>query len=149
PIMMSVQILRKRLNDERSIHILNTLEESAQRGADMVKQVLSFARGIEGKRINLQPKHLINDLGKMLCETFPKSINIEINVSKDLYMVKGDATQLYQVMMNLCVNSRDAMPNGGKLIISADNCILDANYAQMQLEAKPGRYILISVCDTG
>jgi PAS domain S-box-containing protein len=149
PILMSVQILRKRLTDERSQHVLSTLEASAQRGADMVKQVLSFARGIEGECVILQPKHLIVDIQRMMNEAFPKSIQIETSVSGDLLTVVGDATQLYQVLMNLCVNARDAMPNGGKLVLQAENISIDENYAQMHMEAKPGRYVMIQVADTG
>jgi PAS domain S-box-containing protein len=149
PILMSVQILRKRFTDERSQQVLSTLEQSAQRGADMVKQVLSFARGIEGERVILQPKHLIVDIQRMMNEAFPKSIQIETSVRSDLCTVIGDATQLYQVLMNLCVNARDAMPNGGKLTVEAENIYLDENYARMHMEAVPGQFVLIKVSDTG
>jgi PAS domain S-box-containing protein len=149
PILMSIQLLRKKFVDERSQRVLSTLEESAQRGADMVKQVLSFARGIEGERVVLQLKHLICDLETILNQTFSKSIKIEISILKDLWTVAADATQIYQVLMNLCVNARDAMPHGGKLSIEARNVILDKNYASMDIEARPGRFVLITVTDTG
>lgn len=135
--------------DERTLHLLEILEINARRGADLVKQVLSFARGVEGKRITLQLRHIIVEVGKILKETFPKSIQISTDVLQELWMVSGDSTQLHQVLMNLCVNARDAMPNGGSLSIYAENLLIDENYARMNLEAKEGPYIVITVSDTG
>ncbi|WP_392535787.1 response regulator [Nostoc sp. C117] len=151
PILAGAQLLPLKFPDidERTRHLLEILEINAKRGADLVKQVLSFARGVEGKRITLQLKHLIVEVAKILKETFPKSIEISTDISQDLWIVFGDSTQLHQVLMNLCVNARDAMPNGGILTISAKNQLIDENYARINLEAKQGPYIVISVCDTG
>ncbi|MEH1851291.1 MAG: response regulator [Nostoc sp.] len=151
PILAGAQLLPLKFPDadERTRHLLEILEINARRGADLVKQVLSFARGVEGKRITLQLRHIIVELGKILKETFPKSIEISTDVPQDLWMVSGDSTQLHQVLMNLCVNARDAMTNGGTLSISAENLLIDENYARMNLEAKVGFYIVISVSDTG
>lgn len=149
PIMMSIQLLQSRLQDEESQRLLAMLETSAERGACLVKQVLSFARGVEGERITLQPRHLIREIVKILKDTLPKSIEVEFEASKDLSVVAGDATQLHQVLMNFCVNARDAMPNGGKLTIKAENVYIDDNYARMNLEAKPGRFVAITIADTG
>jgi PAS domain S-box-containing protein len=151
PILAGAQLLPLKFPDadERTHHLLEILEINARRGADLVKQVLSFARGVEGKRITLQPRHLIVEVAKILKETFPKSIQISIDVLQDLWMVSGDSTQLHQVLMNLCVNARDAMPNGGNLSIFAENLLIDENYARMNLEAKEGPYIVITVSDTG
>ncbi|MEH2112318.1 hybrid sensor histidine kinase/response regulator [Nostoc sp.] len=151
PILAGAQLLPLKFPDadERTRHLLEILEINARRGADLVKQVLSFARGVEGKRITLQLRHIIVELGKILKETFPKSIEISTDVPQDLWMVSGDSTQLHQVLMNLCVNARDAMTNGGTLSISAENLLIDENYARMSLEAKVGFYIVISVSDTG
>jgi CheY-like chemotaxis protein len=104
---------------------------------------------MEGDRTLVQPKHLINEIKQVVRETFPKTIQVSQEIAPDLWMIKGDATQLHQVMMNLCVNARDAMPNGGKLTISATNFIVDENYAQMHLDASNGSYVMISVADTG
>ncbi|MHC5935563.1 PAS domain-containing hybrid sensor histidine kinase/response regulator [Nostoc sp.] len=151
PILAGAQLLPLKFPDadKRTRHLLEILEINAKRGADLVKQVLSFARGVEGKRITLQLKHLIVEVAKILKETFPKSIEISTDVPQDLWMVSGDSTQLHQVLMNLCVNARDAMVNGGSLSISAENLLIDENYARMNLEAKEGSYTVITVSDTG
>lgn len=150
PILISVRLLRNELgDDERLVSLLSVIESGAQRGADMVRQVLSFARGVEGERIAIQMRHIITDLRKILIQTFPKSIRIKADIPKDLWPVLGDPTQLYQVLMNLCVNSRDAMSEGGTLTIEAQNVTLDENYSRMHLEARPGRYTLIKVTDSG
>lgn len=130
-------------------HLLEILEDSARRGADLVKQVLSFARGVEGKRMTLQVKHLIREVVKIIKQTFPRSIEVCIDVAPDLWTVYGDSTQLHQVLMNLCVNARDAMPDGGSLTISAENLLIDENYARMNLDAKVGPYTVVTVADTG
>lgn len=149
PVLMAVQILRERFSDEESLFLLNILTAGAERAADMVRQVVSFARGVEGNRVVLQPKHFINELKKILDQTFPKFIQIDSFVAKDLWPVVGDATQLYQVLLNLCVNARDAMIQGGQLSIRAENIFLDENYVKMYLDGKPGQYVLITVSDTG
>ncbi len=151
PILAGAQLLPLKFPDadERTQHLLEILEINAKRGADLVKQVLSFARGVEGKRINLQIRHLIAEISKVLKETLPKSIQVSTDIPQNLWMVSGDSTQIHQVLMNLCVNARDAMPNGGTLSISAKNLFIDENYARMNLEAKVGPYITITVSDSG
>ncbi|MFW6359260.1 MAG: response regulator [Chroococcales cyanobacterium] len=149
PIMMSIQLLELKLTDEQSEVWLEIVESNVKRGADLVKQVLSFSRGMEGERTLIQVKHIISEIKKIIQETFTKSIDISIDVSPDLGVIYGDVTQLHQVLLNLCVNAGDAMPTGGKLTISADNIYLDENYARMYLEAQVGHYILIRVSDTG
>ncbi|GAA6618518.1 response regulator [Scytonema sp. NUACC26] len=151
PILAVAQLLPLKYPDiyEQDMHLLEILEDSAKRGADLVKQVLSFARGVEGKRITLQLRHLIKEVITILKETFPKSLEVYTDIQQDLWMVSGDSTQLHQVLMNLCVNARDAMPNGGTLSISAENLFVDENYARMHLEAKTGPYTVITVSDTG
>ena len=149
PILISIQMLRARFPDEDSQRLLAMLQASAERGAGLVKQVLSFARGVEGERIMLQPRHLIKEIVKILKDTLPKSIEVEFEAPENLWVVAGDTTQLHQVLMNFCVNARDAMPGGGKLSIKAENALIDENYARMNLDAKPGRFVLITISDTG
>jgi two-component system, cell cycle sensor histidine kinase and response regulator CckA len=149
PTLLSIQILKSKLPDEQDQHLLDSLEATTKRGADLVKQVLSYARGFEGEHSVLQVKNIILDLEKIIKETFPRTIRVVTNVRKDLWPISGNNTQLHQVLMNLCVNSRDAMSDGGTLTISAENFFIDNNFARINIDAKIGPYILISVADTG
>jgi PAS domain S-box-containing protein len=149
PILMAIDMLQLRTTDEASKKWLDVLRTAAERGGDMVRQVLSFARGVEGERVALQPRHLIKEIVKILRETLPKSIEISFQIPNDLWIISADATQMHQVLMNLCVNARDAMPEGGSISIKAANTFVDQNYARMHLEAKPGRFVMVSVSDTG
>jgi two-component system cell cycle sensor histidine kinase/response regulator CckA len=149
PIVMALQYLRETNHNADDQTMLATLEASALRGANIVKQVLTFARGIEGDRIVLQPKYLIKEIAQIARETFPKSITVRANYPANLWALSGDATQLQQVLINLCVNARDAMPKGGTLNLNVENVQLDEAYAHMNLEAKPGPYVVVTVSDTG
>ncbi|MBD1889924.1 response regulator [Coleofasciculus sp. FACHB-SPT9] len=150
PVLMSVQILEHKLQDEQSRQILKTLETNTNRSADLVKQVLSFARGVEGKRTTLQVRHIIKEIEQIVKQTFSRAIEIRTDIPMlDLWTISGDATQLHQVLMNLCVNARDAMPNGGTLELCARNLWVEEHYARMNLDAKVGPYVVITVSDTG
>ncbi len=149
PVMLTSQILREKFTDEQDQRLLNIIETNTQRGADLIKQVMSFARGVEGERMTLQVKHLIYEIKKIAKETFPRSIEIRTEAVKDLWTISGDATHLHQVLMNLCVNARDAMQDGGILSMSAENLFIDKNYARMNIDARVGNYIVITVSDTG
>jgi PAS domain S-box-containing protein len=149
PILMAVGLLRKQVEDARGRRILETLDTSAQRGADMIRQILTFARGAEGERVPLQPGHLIREMQKIAEETFPKSITVRADLTDGLWVVSGQATPLQQVLLNLCVNARDAMPQGGSLSLSAENVTLDERAARSNPKARPGPYVLIKVADTG
>ena len=148
PILVSLKLLRE-MKGETPAEILDTLEASAHRGASIVQQVLSFARGVEGEKALLQVKHPLNEVLKIAKDVFPRTVEIRSHFDADLWPVNGDATQLHQVFMNLVVNARDAMPNGGRLQIEARNTEIDENYAQMQPDAKPGPYVMVAVSDTG
>ncbi|MEA5552433.1 PAS domain S-box protein [Anabaena cylindrica UHCC 0172] len=151
PILTAAQLLRGRfVNDqERHPQLLRIIENNAMRGAGLVKQVLSFARGLKGERAIVQVKHLIADIIQIGRQTFPKSIEFTAQISEDLWAVSGDTTQLHQVLMNLVVNARDAMPEGGSLQITAENLFIDETFTRMHLESKVGHYIVITVTDTG
>ncbi|MEM4658604.1 MAG: PAS domain S-box protein, partial [Candidatus Methanosuratincola sp.] len=149
PIMMSLQMLRSKIKDEHGQKLVDILQTGVQRGADLVGQVMSFARGVESERIPLNLGHVVFSIEKILKHTFPKNINIQFDVEKDLWDVLGDSTQLYQVVMNLCVNGRDAMPEGGVLRVSARNVYLDEEFARVNIDAKVGPYVVLSVSDTG
>ena len=149
PIMMSIAILQRTTDTPQTREILKTIEVSAKRGADIVRQVLSFARGVEGERVEIQPGHLLKDLEHIIKDTFPKDIRLQFSVPSDTWTVLCDPTQIHQVLLNLCVNARDAMPNGGSLAVDVANCEFDEQYAAMNLQARPGRYVNISVTDSG
>ena len=151
PILAIAQLLPLKLNSEEPdcSEMLTMLEDSAKRGADLVKQILTFARGNEGKRMVLQVTHLLKDIEQFAKGTFPKSIAIKKNLPQDLLTVSADPTQMHQVLMNLVVNARDAMPNGGTITISAQNRYIDESYARMNVEAKIGNYVVITIADTG
>ena len=149
PIMMSIELLKLQEKDARKMSILDTIEGSTKRGADMVKQVLSFARGVEGKKVEVQVGHLLKEIEKLANETFLKNIEVHSDIPADLWVVQGDPTQIHQVLLNLCVNARDAMPDGGSLALSASNLVLDEHYAAMSDDAVPGSYLLLQVEDSG
>jgi nitrogen-specific signal transduction histidine kinase len=149
PIMMAIEVLRSKISDPGGQRILTTIETSAKRGADIVRQVLAFGRGVKGDRILVQLKHVINEVVKIAGETFPKSIEIKTDIPRDLWTVSADPTQMHQVLLNLLVNARDAMPKGGTLTISAENIKLDESYSPMHPEAKPGAHVSIVITDTG
>ncbi len=148
PIMMGMSFLRDRLRDPDSREIIDTMSTSAQRGAEMVSQVLSFARGQEGKRVEIRAADLIADVVRIARDTLPKTIEILTPVDPDLPSILGDPTQCHQVLLNLCVNARDAMPNGGQLRLSAATETI-APHHELPTELTPGRYVVIRVEDTG
>lgn len=149
PIMMAVEMLQLNALDDDSERWLSLVKENAERGADLVRQVLSFARGVAGERIAVGLKHLIKELVAVLSKTLPKSINVKFNIDPELWIILADPTQIHQVLMNLSINARDAMPAGGTLTITAENIILDDDFARINVEAKPGKYVLLTVKDTG
>ena len=149
PIILAVPFMRKKLTDASSQDIVRTLESSARRGGEVIKQLMSFVRGVKGDRVLLQLRHLVRELLNFITETFPPIIKVIRYIPKDIWYIVGDATQLYQVLMNLSINARDAMPNGGTLSINLQNVKLDEQEASMHFGAIPGPYVVLSVQDTG
>ncbi|MGL5059115.1 MAG: PAS domain S-box protein, partial [Microcoleus sp.] len=152
PILAVAQLLPLKIPnlDEQTQRLVSMLESNAKRGANLVQQVLSFSRGTEGKRITLQVGHLLLEVINLAQRTFPKSIKISSTIpTKELWTISADTTQIHQVFVNLLVNARDAMPEGGNLTIAAQNRHLDENYVRMNLEARVGSYVSIAVSDTG
>jgi PAS domain S-box-containing protein len=149
PLLISVQVLKEKVTDDDGQKLLEALETNVRRGASLVKQVLAFGRGVAGERTLVYPAHVVREIKQIVHETFPKSVKFEFHSPADLWPIIGDPTQLHQVLLNLCVNARDAMPKGGALAIHMENVIFDEVYAGMNLEARPGPYVCIKVEDTG
>ncbi|TFI52795.1 response regulator [Mastigocladus laminosus UU774] len=152
PILMISQLLPLKLHtaDGQIEELLEVLRHTSKRGSDLVKQILAFARGTEERCNYVQLGHLLLEAAKVTKQTFPKSIEISTQIpTTNLWMVDANATQLHQILMNLCVNARDAMPNGGILKISAENQVVDQTYAQMYLDAREGNYVVVTISDTG
>ncbi|MGH7952727.1 MAG: PAS domain S-box protein [Limisphaerales bacterium] len=126
PILVGVDILREQSSSENARTVLQMMETSARRSADMVKQMLTFVRGGESPKTLIRPDQLIKEISKIAAATFPKSIRCQARVEKNSPPVSGIFTQMHQVLMNLCVNARDAMPAGGTLTLAAENTRLDA-----------------------
>lgn len=149
PIVLSTDLLRNGETRDERLRLLDTIRSCARRGADMIRQVLTFARGVEGLKGEVQLLHLFRDLEKILRETFPRNLSIGVKLPKELWTVHGEATQLEQVLMNLCINARDAMPVGGVLTLSAHNVLVDASMTEQEPDCLPGNYVLVEVGDDG
>ena len=150
PLLMTAQLLGDDTKDPKINQLASIISTSAQRGSDMVKQVLMFVRGSnEDERQPFRLEHLVKELVNLLRETFPKSIRLRSTYTANLWSVIGDATKLHQVLMNLSVNARDAMPDGGTLTISLKNFTVDEAYSGLHGNAKPGDYVCLSISDTG
>ena len=138
PILVSIELLQQKLQDEEYLKMLAKAEASANRGADIIKQMLWFGRGMAGQRLPVDIQQLAGDVAQFASETFDKSISVEKQIAPDLWTVVGDSVQLHQVLTNLCLNARDAMPSGGILTITAGNLAADEN-----------RFVVLEVKDTG
>jgi len=149
PILMAVRLLQMGMPEADQQRLLKVLQASAERGAEMVKGLLTFAGGADRQLEVMNPRTVIGEVKVILDHTFPKSIQVQTIVAEGLWPVRADPTQLSQVLMNLCVNARDAMPDGGTLTVSAENQLADQGYARRHVEAQPGPYVLIAVADTG
>ncbi|MCC5626167.1 PAS domain-containing sensor histidine kinase, partial [Nostoc sp. CHAB 5715] len=151
PILAAAQLVQGTFleDKERSGQLLALVETNAKRGAALVKQILSFARGYKGEATIIQVEYLISEIAQIAKQTFPKSIEFSTVIPKDIWAVTGHTTQLHQVLMNLVVNARDALPDGGNIKISVENKFIDQAYTRMNLDAKVGHYIVITIADNG
>ena len=149
PIMMGVELLRLNETSPKNREIIDRMEGSSKRAASLVRQVLSFARGVDGTRVPLQIRHIIREVEDIVESTFPKGIALESSLAPDLWPVVGDPTQLNQVLLNLCVNARDALPAGGLLALRAGNVVIDRHHDATNKGVSEGNYVRIEVTDTG
>jgi len=149
PVLISVELLRQKLQDDDSLHVLAAIEAAARRAADTVKQVLSFSREAEGRRTTVNPSRLADGVVRIATQMLPKNIRIETRVAEDLWPILGNPLQLHQALLNLCTNAGEAMPEGGPLMLAARNFTADSHFAGMHSGAGAGRYVLLEVSDTG
>jgi PAS domain S-box-containing protein len=149
PIFLAAPMLREHVSNPIDLSMIATLEKSAERGAGLVRQILSFAHGVSGAHQLLQVKHLVKDTGSVINQTFPKNIRLEESLEANLWPIMGNATQIHQVILNLCVNARDAMPAGGKLVLRAENCVLDDIAARAIEGGISGAWVVLHVEDSG
>jgi two-component system cell cycle sensor histidine kinase/response regulator CckA len=150
PIMIGTDLLKHFGLNGPSLKVVEDIERSTKRGASLVRQVLSFARGEEGARVSVHVGDVINEIGSITKSTFPKNITLSTSTAGDIWLISSDPTQLTQILLNLCVNARDALPQGGHISVNATNIIVDNQYASMlQRKTPPGRYVCIEVTDTG
>ncbi len=148
PIIVGVDILKEQNLSDDAHSMVQTMEGSARRSAEMVRQMLLFARGGEANKTTIHLAQLIKEMCRIISDTFPKNIQCDVSVDKNAWPVLGVPTQLHQVLLNLCVNARDAMPNGGKLNLLANNAKVDAAES-LRHGVEPGNYLCVSVADTG
>ena len=149
PLVMSVEILRRTYPDSEKI--ISMLESSLTRASQMVQQVLSFARGKNGSKKTVHVSELIAELTQIIEVTFPKSITIRTRCAKNLPALHVDATQIQQVLVNLCINAKDAMPDGGSISVDARSIeVTEKPKGEAKVtEFLPGNYIRFRVKDNG
>lgn len=149
PIMMGVDVLRDSETDPRHLEVIESMRQSAQRGSHLVRQVLSFARGVDGARVTLFLDQVVREVEFLMGTTFPKNIRVKRETKHNVWPVLGDPTQLNQVVLNLVMNAADAMPDGGTLRIRTENVEIDAQFAVMNHDVQPGKYVVLEVADEG
>jgi two-component system cell cycle sensor histidine kinase/response regulator CckA len=149
PILLAAPMLKEHVVDPGALSLLGTLEKSAERGANLVRQILAFSHGASGEQRLLQLKHVLREIAAVIAGTFPKSIKLEDYIPSDLWPIQANPTQIHQVVLNLCVNARDAMPEGGTLRLRAENRVLDVSAAHQIDGARPGAFVILHVEDTG
>ena len=149
PILVADGLLRETVTEPSQVDLLDTIESSALRGAKVLKQLLSFGRGTSGDRVPVRLNSAIDEMSALIRDTFPRDVSVKLEIGADDVLVLADPTQLQQVLINLCVNARDAMPNGGSLTIRLELAQIDASTASKPPESQPGLYALLTVKDTG
>jgi len=149
PVLMGVDLLRESVRDEKDREVLNIIEQSANHGAQLVQQVLTFSRGKKGSKVSVQAELVLREISVIMGSTLPKSISFKVAVEEAAPPVLADPIQLGQVLMNLCINARDAMPQGGTLRIKVSGTALDEAFVSLHRELQPGAHLCIEVSDTG
>ena len=148
PILMGIKLLRREV-PEGAERILSILESNTRRGSELIRQILAFARGVEGERIEVQLRQLVGEVAATVRDTFPKSITLSVVCEGEPWPVMGDPTQLHQVLLNLALNARDAMEEKGTLTLRVLNRELEEGVVEGRPKARPGPWVVLEVEDTG
>ncbi len=149
PVLMSAELLKAGEHDPERLNALELIESSARHGADLLKQILSFAKGEKGARMPVRIRQLLRDIERIINETFFKQIEVDMRLQDDALSVSADPTQLHQVLLNLCLNARDAMPDGGRLNLTAERTEVSDRQGSLEAHVRPGPFVAIHVEDTG
>ncbi len=142
-------LLLKMDDDDSGQRGLQQIVRAATRGAELTQQLLTFSRKIESELQPIDFNREVENVRLLLERTIPKMIEVKFRLAEDLKMVNADLGQIEQILMNLAVNAKDAMPDGGKLIVETANVILDQDYCKIHRVANPGSYVQLTVTDTG
>lgn len=149
PISIALDLFRGRLADGDSQELLGMVDSNLRRATELVRQILTFTSGVQVEREPVDVSHLFQGVSNFIRQAFPKTIRFEVSSPEKIPPVLADHTQMEQVLLNLCVNARDAMHDGGTLRLDALDFPVDEDFAAAQPLAKPGRYVRLSVSDTG
>lgn len=149
PMLISTGTMRLELAPHEREAAISRVEISIKRAAEIIRQVLTFGRGVSGERVAVNPSEVMDEVSKIISQTFPKDITIAVDASTDLWPIIGDKTQIHQVLLNLCINARDAMPRGGMLSLLGRNFNVAKDYAALHPALQAGSYVMLQVTDTG
>jgi signal transduction histidine kinase len=149
PVAMSIGLLRDELKDETSLAVLRAVEESAQSGLQLVKNILTYGKGVVGERVSVDVSDVLKQVLKILEGGLPPTIAVDEDIIGANWIVRGDPSQLKQVFLNIFVNARDAMPDGGVLGLKIEDCFFDNDDLDNYPEAHRGRYAVVSITDSG
>jgi PAS domain S-box-containing protein len=150
-VLGSLEIVRRRMGSDpaKALSAVENAEEGAKRAAQLTARLLAFSRQLPLAPEPVDANSLVGGMSELLRSTIGEPVQIETVLAGGLWKCLIDAPQLENAIVNLCVNARDAMPDGGKLTIETHNCHLDDNYAARNAEVEAGQYVLVSVSDSG
>jgi signal transduction histidine kinase len=149
-IQGNVDIALMDVQKDNPVHLnLMEIRKASERASDLTRQLLLFSRRQPIEQIPLNPNKIIKNLLKMLNRLIGEDIILKVDLASDLKMIKGDTGTIEQAIMNLVVNARDVMPDGGKIMVTTKNALINENDCKLYSEAKPGEFVCLSVQDNG
>ena len=149
PILLSIELLAARAMSPEDRRLIEKTKASASHGAALVQQLLAFARGADARRTRLNPATALADLQPLIRQSLPPNIQLRMDTSAGAWPIQADSTQFSQVLINLCINARDAMPTGGRITVITSNLEVNMTLAHVNPGVQAGPYVRISVSDTG